>query len=194
MKVKYYIMAIQLSNEICNLYPNTNSLYMLHKLVVLLPEIYQLIDLNTYKVLYYYIENMKISIKKNEDLSVEIGKTLDVLAERGVKILELHNMYLNLKVYIEDFKKAYEKSKSELYIYEDEKYKNLDIELNNLVNSDIERLLKLIEDNKVDLLSKLSDIDEAEVENRNDISTVGKMFEDGLYGEIDLIKESGLNE
>lgn len=187
-------MAIQLSNEICNLYPNTNSLYMLHKLVVLLPEIYQLIDLNTYKVLYDYIENMKISIKKNEDLSVEIGKTLDVLAERGVKILELHNMYLNLKIYIEDFKKAYEKSKSELYIYEAEKYKNLDIELNNLVNSDIERLLKLIEDNKVDLLSELSDIDEAETENRNDISTVGKMFEDGLYGEIDLIKESGLNE
>lgn len=182
-------MAIQLSTETNNLYPDTKSLYIMHKLLVLLPEVYQLIDLNTYKELNEYIENMKICIKKNEDLAGPIEISLRSLEKRGTDILELHNLYLDLKKYIEDFKQKYENDKSDLYINEKQKYKELDKKLEKVVNDDIEKLLKLISDNVDNCNTSIENINEKD--NRNDIITVGKLFEN-LYKEVDLIKESGL--
>ena len=76
-----------------------------------------------------------------------------------------------------------------MYINEKQKYKELDKKLEKVVNDDIEKLLKLISDNVNNCNTSIENINEKD--NRNDIITVGKLFEN-LYKEVDLIKESGL--
>lgn len=162
-------MAIQLSTETSNLYPNTKSMYILHEIIKQIDNIYYASDVGTWVKLEEYLNNLQKAIANNVELAKPINETLQQLDKRREAIWALHNSYLELEKYIENFKQKYETSKNENYVYQNQKYTEFAKELQNIVITDVNRIMAIITEGHTKYTKEISDS-----ESDSDITDIEK--------------------
>lgn len=162
-------MAIQLSTETSNLYPNTKSMYILHEIIKQIDNIYYASDVGTWVKLEEYLNNLQKAIANNVELAKPINETLQQLDKRREAIWALHNSYLELEKYIENFKQKYETSKNENYVYQNQKYTEFTKELQNIVITDVNRIMAIITEGHAKYTKEISDS-----ESDSDITDIEK--------------------